>query len=112
MQEAKLPSYQWYPGDALSSSRIQRMSLEEECCYRRLLDFQWEDGFIPADISELARMCKNISPRKMAVIWERIRECFVPLPDDPDRLINPRLHKIKQERIAYGYAQADRAQMR
>ena len=34
----KSPAFQWYPRDILTSIRVLEMSLEQECCYRRLLD--------------------------------------------------------------------------
>lgn len=96
------PHFPFFASDYLGSSKVQRMSLEEEGAYIRLLAYNWEDGFIPADVAELSRMCKT-NARKMALMWERLRDCFQPLESDPDKLVNLRLElerKKQQERKA------------
>jgi len=50
------PAYQWYPKDILASSRVGEMTAEEECWYRRALDFCWVNGSLPADPEKLARV--------------------------------------------------------
>jgi len=70
------------------------MTLEQQGAYVRLLCYNWQDGFIPNDLSQLALLC-GTTPRKMALIWESVKDCFGPLPDNPDRLVNPRLEHTR-----------------
>ena len=94
----KDPSYPWYPRDHAADEVVQLMSLGQECAYRRLLDHQWLHGSIPSDLGQLARVCKNISLREMRKIWPGIAQCFVSVPDEPGRLQNRRLERIRNER--------------
>jgi uncharacterized protein YdaU (DUF1376 family) len=94
------PAFPWYPGDYLSSSRVQRMTLEQEGAYRRLLDYEWMDGYIPDDVPSLARLCR-VTPRKMVAIWKAIKDCFVSLPECKTRLINLKLEKVREEKLAF-----------
>lgn len=105
------PAFQFYASDYLSSSKVQRMTLEEEGAYIRLLAYSWQDGFIPADLCELSRMCK-VTPRKMAALWDRLRDCFMPLTEDPDKLVNARLEQVRAGHREYSSAQSMRAHMR
>jgi uncharacterized protein YdaU (DUF1376 family) len=97
----KAPSYPWYPGDFQRDEPVQLMSLEEEGAYRRLLDNQWMHGSIPADVAQLARICKNVPAAKMRKLWAAIAPCFVPYPDIADRLYNRKLERVRSERQAY-----------
>lgn len=98
---AQPPAFQFYASDYLSSSKVQRMSLEAEGAYIRLLAYNWQDGYIPADVSLLARMCKATT-KKMAVLWDcYLRDCFQPSANDPDKLVNPRLEEVRLEQEAY-----------
>lgn len=75
------PAYQWYPKDILSSAKVQRMSLEAEGAYRRLLDYQWLNGSIPQSLGELARLCKGITKGRMLKLWDEISDCFITTAD-------------------------------
>ena len=94
------PAYQWYAGDALSSPTIQKMTLEQEGCFRRLLDYQWLDGKISQNFLEIRALLKNVSRKRFEKIWAVIGLCFELLPDGSG-LINPRLNYIREERIAF-----------
>jgi uncharacterized protein YdaU (DUF1376 family) len=72
----KAPAFMWYPKDYLTDEHTVVMTLEEEGAYRRLLDHCWLQGSIPDDMQALARMCKNISPRRMEKLWKSIEPCF------------------------------------
>jgi uncharacterized protein YdaU (DUF1376 family) len=93
------PYFPFYASDYLSSSKVQRMTLEEEGAYLRLLCYNWQDGFIPNDIGELARLCK-VTPKKMAKIWERISEHFGEIPENFAKLFNPRIEHERQKYFA------------
>lgn len=94
------PSYPFYASDFNGSTRVQRMTLEEECCYRRLLDTQMAEGKIPSDLRKLSKICKNISVSKMKKIWEVVGPHFAPL-EDGSGYINLRQDSIRKELIAF-----------
>lgn len=99
MPAEKSPAYQRYSKDYLGDENVVVMTLEEEGAYNRLMDFCWLEGSIPADMRDLAAMCKNVSAKKMQAMWKRIGRCFDPHPAEADRLIHPRLEeeRAKQE---------------
>lgn len=84
----KSPAYQWYPKDILASARVAEMSLAEEGAYRRLLDFCWLNGSIPADERRVARIVGKGATVEIARIC---MEMFIPHPEDETRLIHDRL---------------------
>lgn len=86
----KAPAFMWYPKDILASARVQMMSLAEECAYRRLIDFCWLNGSIPADPSRAARL---VGKGCSAEIVEIALEMFVADPDNPGQMIHERLEK-------------------
>lgn len=87
------PAFQWYPRDILSSARVQQMSLAEEGAYRRLLDYCWLNGSVPADPTRAARLIGKGATVKMAGL---VLSMFQSNPNDPSTLIHDRL---EQERI-------------
>jgi len=76
---------------------VQLMSLKAEGAYRRLLDHQWLHGSIPAARGSQARICKQVGEKEMREIWDEIAPCFRPHPEDPDRLVNQKLERIRAE---------------
>lgn len=105
------PAFQFYASDYLSSSKVQRMTLEAEGAYIRLLAYNWQDGSIPADVSELAKLCKT-TPKKMAVLWDcHLRQCFVPTDADPDRLVNLKMEAIREGLVTYSQGQSDNGKL-
>ena len=91
----KSPAFQWYPKDILASARVQMMSLAEECAYRRLIDFCWIHGSIPADPNKAARLVGkgcSVEVAKVAL------EMFTVNADDESQLIHDRLEeeRVKQ----------------
>lgn len=93
----KSPAFQFYPKDYMSDANVLRMTYEERGVYDWLMCSAWLEGWIPADVNELARLCQ-LTPRKMRKMWERIGPCFEP-NGHPDRLVHPRLEaeRKKQE---------------
>lgn len=76
------------------------MTLEEEAAYKRLMSYQFDSGYVPSDIQELAKICKNVTPKKMAAMWVRLAPCFVQ-NGTPGHLINPRMDEIRRERMEF-----------
>lgn len=85
------PAYLWYPKDVFSSGRIDELSAQEECWYRRALDRSWLDGGIPADPEKCA---KHIGKKCTAKAAEKILEMFfIPAKKDASKMANPRQEK-------------------
>ena len=90
---AKSPAFQWYPKDILSSVRVAEMSLAEEGAYRRLIDFCWLNGSIPADPIRASRVVGKGCTRG---ITEAVLPMFTPDPNDPTRLVHDRLEEERR----------------
>lgn len=101
MSRTKSPAYQWYPSDYLADEHVQQMTLEAEGAYRRLLDHQWLNGSIPAEIKALAKICRKLPAGRMRKLWEMIAPCFVPADDNPLALVNRRMERVRAERVAF-----------
>lgn len=86
--ENKSPAFQWYPKDILASARVQQMTLAEEGAYRRLIDYCWINGSIPADAQKAARLIGKGASIEIAMT---VLDMFSPHPDDPDKMIHDRL---------------------
>src|SRR5437870_4047524 len=83
-----LPYYPHYVKDFRESKKVKAMNLAEEGLYRRCLDLSWEDGSIPDDPKEIARLIqKERTDVKKA--WPKVSVCWFPNGQD-GRLINPR----------------------
>lgn len=94
------PAFQFYPKDWLSSSRVMLMNLAEEGAYVRLLCIAWLSGSIPAEISELAKLCR-VTTRQMRALWPAVSPCFVPHPTLSNRLVNERLEEERRKQSAF-----------
>jgi uncharacterized protein YdaU (DUF1376 family) len=79
----------WYSGDVLSDGFVAGLTPLEENCYRRLLDFNARDGFIPDDPARLALMCK-LSAVEFDPIWLVLSEKF-PLNNHTGKRSNTRI---------------------
>jgi hypothetical protein len=56
-------SYLWDPSAILLSGRVDRLTADEECWYRRALDYSWIDEGLSADAKEAAdRIKKGCTP--------------------------------------------------
>ena len=104
----KRPSFQWYPKDYLSDENVALMTLEEEGAYRRLMDFCWLQGSIPGDMESLGKLCKNVDPERMAVLWDAISKCF---KRRGERYVHPRLEieRRKQDSFKKSKSRAGKA---
>lgn len=97
----KSPAFQWYPKDILASARVQEMSLAEEGAYRRLLDFCWINGSIPADAERCARLIGKGATVEIAKICQ---EMFTPDSQDASRMIHDRLEQEREKQAANSLA--------
>jgi uncharacterized protein YdaU (DUF1376 family) len=92
------PWYQWYPRDFLSSAHVRAMNYEEKGVYRELLDTQWMEGGIPADLDELCDILQ-LTRKKFDTIWKKVGRCFEVAIDDPTVLRQAKIEKIRAEMI-------------
>lgn len=89
----KSPAYRWYPKDIISSARVASMTAEEECWYRRALDFAWLNGGIPSDPGKLARMIgKGCTKGGARVVLEMFENS-----DDPNKKVSERQEIERQK---------------
>lgn len=88
------PWYPWYVRDVLTSERVDLLSLAEEGAYRRALDKAWMVGSVPADPKDLAVVIGSKCTVKIA---ERVLTMFVPMPNNPGRMVNQKLETIRKE---------------
>lgn len=84
-----LPYFRWYPADAETDANFRAMSDAEIGFYVRCLNHAWINGGIPADPVERARVLHTRLDTANNH-WFRVGKCFVPSPNDPHILVNPR----------------------
>ena len=96
---SKNPSFQFYPGDWLSSQRVSLLTLEEEGAYVRLLCYCWQHGSIPSDSVQLARLIGKGATVELA---ETVALMFQPKRmKGGSTLVHDRLNIMKEERAAW-----------
>lgn len=86
----------WFPSDFMGATRT--WPFIARAIYRELLDFQWCEGSIPADETDLRRaLGVNLSQWREG--WPYVRTKFV--TDAQGRLRNPRLeaHRAESQRL-------------
>lgn len=103
-KSTKSPAFQFYAGDFLSSSRVQRMSLAEVGAYIILLSHNWLSGNLPAEPGELAKLLKLPLARFQKLWMGPLSECFV---KRGAHLINLRLEDERRKQIAFRQRQSD-----
>ena len=82
-----LPYCQFYCKEWLASSNTRKMNLAARGAYIDLLCYQWEEGSIPNDLAEIAKML-GCTKAKLSAIWSHLDNVF-PLCEDGKRR-NPR----------------------
>jgi uncharacterized protein YdaU (DUF1376 family) len=87
----RLAMMPWFPRDFIAATRAMRIA--ERCAYRELLDFQWELGVLPSDVSRLARLI-GFTDAEFADAWPGIQHKFV---ERDGGLVNERLeeHRVR-----------------
>lgn len=97
MTASKAAAYLWYPRDFAADEHVVLMDLETEGAYRRLLDHQWLHGSVPSDLTDLAKICKGVTVPKMRRMWPALSACFQPSADDPNRLCNAKMERVRED---------------
>jgi uncharacterized protein YdaU (DUF1376 family) len=90
--ESKAPAYQWYVRDWMSDEAVRLMTYEQRGILRELLDHQWLERSIPADVKQLARLL-GMPAAKFQRVWPPIAEKFVDIGGG--RLQNERLERSR-----------------
>lgn len=84
--------------ELLSDSKILQLEDEELGKLLKLWAFCFQDGSIPNDPSALCKLLRGSTKKQMQKHLNWINQFFVPMPEDPSRLISLRL---QAEREAY-----------
>ena len=98
--QSRAPAFQLYAGDVLADGRFAAMEYDERGVYFTLLCHAWLEEGIPADVKKLARLLR-IPPRRFARLWEAVAPCWVPSPADPERLVQPRMERVRADQREY-----------
>jgi len=95
---ARRPSFQFYPGDWLSSSKTAMMTPAEEGAYIRLLCYCWkdEDCSLPDDDEVLARLSR-LNEGWLKGGSRVVASCFQPHPTKVGFLTNERLMQEREK---------------
>jgi len=96
----RAPAFQLYAGDVLADGDFAAMEYDERGVYFTLLCHAWLEQGIPADPKRLARLLR-IPPRRFARLWEAVSACWVPNPADPERLVQPRMERVRADQREY-----------
>jgi hypothetical protein len=94
-----LPYWKSYAADTLSDSRFQSWDLAERGAFYTLLNVQWREGAIPGDMTALAKLL-HVDSGAMRSLWSAIGDRFIPHPDHPGKLANPRMEEEREEALA------------
>lgn len=73
------------------------MDYEQQGVFSFLLDQQWLNGSIPADLDEI-RAILHLDHERFERVWKRVAPCFELVEG---RLVNPRLAREREKRDAY-----------
>lgn len=79
-------SFKFYPGNFMSSSKVQEMNWEERGIYHWLISLSWMSGSIPADHQKLAKILQ-LSTKKFERVWKSVGVCFFEKPGDASKLL-------------------------
>lgn len=88
--------FKFWAKDYLGDGKIGCLSYEKRGMLQTLWAYAWEEGSIPADPGLLAELLK-LSPRAMRSHSLWIGQFFHPSPQNPSRLISPRLEIERME---------------
>lgn len=95
----KLKWFPFYPLDWMTDEAVMGMSFEARGVYLSLLLHQWLHGGVPSDFDSLSSILGNMNRRSLTKVWPQVAVCFTVHPEDPDRLINPRLKSVYDEQV-------------
>ena len=79
------------------------MDYEQQGVFNFLLDQQWLNGSLPADLEEV-RSILHLDTERFERVWKRVAPCFELIDG---RLVNPRLAREREKREAYCESRAE-----
>lgn len=95
----RMGGYTWWPSDYAMDEHVALMSYEQEGVYRKLLDYAWLHGSVPADLALMARLLgKGMTAKRLARLWPAIAPCW---QEQDGRLTNGRLERERADLIAF-----------
>jgi uncharacterized protein YdaU (DUF1376 family) len=103
----KAPAFQMYAADIYMDTN--EWSAEAFGIYNRLLNHQWVNGSIPADMKTLAQI-SFVSIKKMSKSWPEMVSKFE--YDDTHRGRNKRLEETRQKQLQYSEMQREKGRKR
>jgi len=96
----KLPWWPFYGRDFFNDPKVLVMSWAQRGMYLKLLDIQWIEGYITADV---ALSCVSASGRKRSFEMQEMKavvyHCFTSDPLNPTHLLNARMDRIRAEQL-------------
>jgi uncharacterized protein YdaU (DUF1376 family) len=98
--QPKILWVKWWLRDWLMSDSRRNMSPAERGVYLDALFSCYHDGSIPADETALTRIL-GVTTEEFAATWPAVSKKFVPHPELPGRLINPRAARGIEEAEGY-----------
>lgn len=100
----RLPWFPMHAADFLMDTAVAEMTLEQRGAYITLLCHAWWNGSIPAANDRLTTVVRSFSWSETHEVdhwWTSpLTECWVPHPDDPTKLVNPRLEQERARQMA------------
>jgi hypothetical protein len=92
---SKSPAYLWFAQDVLLSARVDSLTAEEECWYRRALDYAWIDGGLSCDPAAAAsRIKKGCTPEAAKKLMGMF---FEPCKKDVQKVVNEKQEILRKK---------------
>lgn len=99
MGEAKLPWMKFNATEFMGDGQVGQMTATERGIYISLMCHCWTEGGVPDNKRRMA-LIANASVEDMELAWDEVlAECFEPHPDKEGLLVQPRVHREKQEAL-------------
>lgn len=97
------PAFQFYVKEWRSSRAVQRMSFAERGMYFEMLCEQWEALSLPDDAGEVATLIATTDAQtaEIQAAWPVLRRKFAAVEDQPGRIANLRLERVRREKRAF-----------
>lgn len=99
-EKHKAPSFQFYPGDWLSSTKIAMMTPAQEGAYIRLLCHDWANDGLPDDDDALA-MLSRAGEEWHKGSYSLVKKCFTPHPRIEGLITNKRLEEEREKQATW-----------
>jgi uncharacterized protein YdaU (DUF1376 family) len=95
MNQPALPWFKMYARDFLAAEDVTLMSLAERGAYITMMCYAWNDGSLPADKPQLARLCR-VTDEEFNSVWPALKPCF---QKQGKRLVHPGLEHERRKAL-------------